>query len=530
MTGKTWALAILLILPSLFLYVGNNFNNAKYAGDPDYIYLMNAINLARGKDAGHIDNPGTPVMEIGSGLLYLHHMIQPTDGQTLQEAVLSNPDMYVELIRKLLLLLSTLALLFAGWFFYLRSENIWLALVIQFTPFLSVNVLERSWTTVAPEPLLLFVTTIYVVLLAWYYFDQSKPWIRYLVLFSIFGGLGLATKATFLPLLVIPFFLLRDWRHRLIYFSGTVASFFFFTLPAHKQYRGMFRWFEGLITHKGIYGSGEKGLIDPVEYGNSIIQIFGNNLFFTSLLIISITVLILHFAKNRKTPPYSARRLLMALVVTQLLAILIVAKHYHKNHYLLPELALSGIVFFFAVESLDELYGIKKWKKILPAGFLTLSIIVFTFVFIPELSVKNKGYAETNREFFEVQSLTDRDFSDQMRIYHYPDGLNKLSALKFGNGYSKLLNRFALDTLYPKAYFFNVMTRNFQHWETPVPVEDLVRKYGKKMIITGRPLSPDGMQLLNDYGLYVEPAWIGKFQAVYKVDSLSPALKQLAAR
>ena len=108
MTRKIWALALLLIFPSIFLFVGSNFNSAKYAGDPSYIYLMNAINLARGKDAGHIDNPGTPVMEIGTGVIYIHHLINGSDEKTLQEEVLHDPDKYVGLIRVFFILLIIL--------------------------------------------------------------------------------------------------------------------------------------------------------------------------------------------------------------------------------------------------------------------------------------------------------------------------------------------------------------------------------------------------------------------------------------
>ena len=530
MTRKIWALALLLIFPSIFLFVGSNFNSAKYAGDPSYIYLMNAINLARGKDAGHVDNPGTPVMEIGTGVIYIHHLINGSDEKTLQEEVLHDPDKYVGLIRVFFILLITLFLIFAGWFYYAKTDNIWMAFVIQFTPFLSINVLERSWTTVAPEPVLLFITTMYVVLLGWFYFDEKKSPVTYLILFAVFGGLGLATKTTFLPVLVIPFFLFKGWKNKLFYFLGTIAAFFLFTFPAHKEYKNMFRWYDRLIGHTGVYGSGDKGLIDVSAYFKAIPEILVNNPYFTVFLVLAVAIIIWVLVKRIQTKSTLAFKILSALVVANLLAVLIVAKHYFNNHYLLPVLSLSGLMFFFLVEVISGVFKLQKIKSYLSAGFLIIALVIFVFHSIPILQVKDKGYYDTNAELKKVETFMDCNYPGYLRIYHYPDGLNKISALKFGNGYSKILNRFALDDLYPEAYFFNVMFGHFQHWETAYPTVDLVKEYGTKMIITGRPLSPAGMQMLNEQGFYVDSVYIGKFQSVYAIDSLSAQLSQYSSR
>jgi hypothetical protein len=524
MIRKTWALAILLILPSIFLYVGNNFNRAIYAGDPDYIYLMNAINLAMGKDAGHIDNPGTPVMEIGAGFLYIHYFLDQPNDNTLQESVLKDPNKYLELIQKLLILLISLSLIFAGWFFFEKTGSIWIALIIQMTPFMSVNVLERSWTTVAPEPVLLFVTTLYAVLLAWFYFDQKRPGTHYWILFSIFGGLGLATKATFLPLLVIPLFLFKGWRSKLYYFLGTVAAFFFFTAPAHKVYGSMFRWFKGLITHKGIYGTGERGFIDFSTYLDNIGRIFLDNLFFSAALLLAVVIYTLYFFKHRKSGIGLHSQILLSLIVANGIGILIVAKHFHNNHYLLPELAMTGLVLFFSIETAGHIFQRIKWKTPFYIIFLGIVILVFALKSVPLLQIKNDGYRYTNQQYEEVNNFIELNYPGYTKIYHYPDGLNKISALKFGNGYSKISNQKALSRLFPQAYFFNVMTGDFQVWETPVPPARIFRQHGDNFIIVGRQIDFKGMQILNKHGIWVKPVFKKLFQAVYVVDSISPSL------
>jgi hypothetical protein len=119
---------------------------------------MNATSLARGVDAGHIDNPGTPVMEIGACILWIHRALEGPTTDSLQYEVLKNPDKYVNLFRQSFILLIALSLIITGWIVYSKTGNIWSAIIFQITPFLSVNVLEHAWTKVSPEPILLFVS------------------------------------------------------------------------------------------------------------------------------------------------------------------------------------------------------------------------------------------------------------------------------------------------------------------------------------------------------------------------------------
>ena len=534
MNSNTKYLFILLVVPLLFLLVGNNFQRAHYAGDPDYIYLMNAVSLSRGVDAGHIDNPGTPVMEIGACILWIHYFFEGPGTDSIQFEVLKDPDKYVNLFRQAFILLIALTLIIAGWVVYSKTRNILWGIIFQITPFLSVNVLEHAWTKVSPEPVLLFITTLYAALLVVFYFDDKKRPVFYLFVFSLIGGFGLATKATFLPVLVIPFFLLKNRKFSLYYLLGVIAFFFLFTLPAHAEYHRMFDWFIGIITHKGIYGGGEKGFIDASLYFENLVNIFRNNLFFTFILLISVVAVLL----KRVYPETSNRRkgrkskaVLLSLITANLLGILIVAKHYHANHYLLPVLALSGVTLFFSLESINVLFKRKIYLNGLQLVFIMLFLVVFFGWFLPVLQVKNRGYKETNKEYIEVNEIIKCNYDDYLQIYYFPDGLNKFSALKFGNGYSKLTNQDALSSLYPDTYFYNFMTGGFQLWERQIPHERIFGKFGKKIIITGRPMSQVDIEALNNMGIFINTIYKGMFQSIYELDTLnlSPYLKKIAS-
>lgn len=528
--SNTKYLLLLLLLPFLFIFFGTRFERARYAGDPDYIYLMNALNLARGHDAGHIDNPGTPVMELGAALLHLHILFDSNSEKSLQHQVLENPDIYVNFIRQALILLIGFMMAWGAWVIFIRLKNVWMALLFQITPFLSVNVLEHAWTKVSPEPLLLAICLGYSIFLFRYLFRTSTRILQLIIGFSLLGGLGLATKATFLPILIIPFFLIPGWKNRGYYFLGTVAAFFLFTSPAHKEYHTMFDWFANLITHKGIYGKGEKGLVDISSYFLNIQTIFRVNLFFSlSFLLNGVFILWEIFKKNPQKSLFFL--ILKSLFAAQVLSVLIVAKHYHANHYLMPALALTGFSLIVLFLNIKEKLSPKIYRYLAP-GFLALVAIWFFSISISELREKNEGYASTNEESEKTQQILKNEYSNYLKIYHYPDGLNAESALKFGNGYSKLSNQKGLNEVYPKAFFFNMILNKFEYWETGISVERLLRDYGTNWVITGRPFGQAAHNVLSGFGLKFNEVYRGMFQAIYVMDTaaMSPYLKSIVKR
>ena len=524
----------MLILPLLFLFIGINYQYTEYGNDPNYIYLMNAVSLANGDDAGHIDNPGTPVMEIGAIVIWIQDFLEGDSAESLQYKVLKDPERFVSLFRHTFITLIGLAFIITGWIVFVRTGNIYAALVFQIVPFLSVNVLEISWTKTSPEPILLVVTTFYVALLVIYYFNtKRKPWF-FIVLFSLLGGLGLATKATYLPLLVIPLFLIKGWKHNLWYFLGTVAFFFLFTSPAHAEYHRMIDWFLGFLTHKGMYGGGEKGFIDISVYFSSVIEIFRNNLFLSIILLVSIvTIVVYHILKRKKSIQFDPRniKILTALICATIIGILIVAKHYHKNHYLFPVLALSGVILFFSVELMKTLFKKKFLEKWIFGLFLLVVLVVFSLDFLPLLRLKYNGYADTNKQFEQVTNIINNKYRNSIQIIHYPDAINKLSALNFGNGYSKLNNQEALSAIYPQAYFYNVVDNTFRFWQFAIPYKQIFGKHGLDIIFTGMQMNDDDILALNDRGIYVNNVFKSKFQAIYELDTIktSRELKMIAA-
>ena len=162
---KSSLIPALLILPMLFILVGISFNRTQYANDPDYIYLVNALNLIKGQPVGHVDNPGTTVMEASAVILSVSSLFDGKQDQSLAETVVRDPDRSIQLIRVTFIVLIALLLLLLGWVAWKKTGSLWYALILQITPFLSANVLEHVWTKVSPEPVLFMVSTLLVIVL-----------------------------------------------------------------------------------------------------------------------------------------------------------------------------------------------------------------------------------------------------------------------------------------------------------------------------------------------------------------------------
>ena len=147
-----------LLLPLFFFWAGTKMHKVKYANDPEYIYLVNATAICDGKFVGHIDNPGTTVMQIGAASIAVKHLFSNPDNLPIVEHVFTDPDPFVNAIRFVILILNTVALFFLGWFAVKKTGSLWLALFLQLSMFISANTLDHVWTKMSPEPVLFLVS------------------------------------------------------------------------------------------------------------------------------------------------------------------------------------------------------------------------------------------------------------------------------------------------------------------------------------------------------------------------------------
>jgi len=524
---KKLQIFVLVIVPLVFLVVGFKFDRTKYSTDPESAYLLNGLNIAMGKSVGHFDNPGTTVQIYSAVGLRVTHFLRFT-GTDIQMDVLLHSEYYIEVLRYSLVVMNTLVLFALGFFALSFFGNLWLALLLQITPFLSVTLIEELYTKVAPEPILFATVALLTILLFKYYTSADGDKKKYVLLFALLSGFGLATKMTFLPFTIIPFIILEGWRRRFHYLLLIIPSFILFTLPAVKGYPQMAKWFIGLGTHTGTYGQGSTGFIDPVQYLNSLMQIAVNNTeLLIELVIVSFVLLAIWLMRKkiaRKTSDHGPI-ILLSLLIAQAASILMVAKHYHSNHYLFPALSLIGTVLVFmylvVIKNLKE-----KGHIFLNIGMpvLVAVIVAASILHIPDLTLAYKGYLMSNDDTNETMLRLNRDYKGYIKTYYYPTSFNEYSSLRWGNVYSRQFHTERLKQLFPEGLFYNAWDKSFQLWETSFSPGEFVAKYGGKILLIGGPRTEEEIKLVEDAGLKLKKLYEGRLQVIYEVDTANSAL------
>lgn len=517
------AVSILVILPVVFMFYGLNFHRTWFSGDPEYAYLLNGINIADLKMVGHTDNPGTTVQIYSAVVLSVSYFLNSSEKNGLRHSVLKNPDHYVELERKISVMINGVMILMLGIVSFFFLQNVWLSLILQMPPFLSSNLLEHAWTKVSPEPALVFTAAVFIIALLACYCSANRqnrfyPWI-----FALIVGFGLATKMTFLPLMIIPFILLEGRKRKWIYLLAVIPVFVFFTIPAIPMYPHMVKWFLNMAIHTGIYGQGEIGFIDPLRYVNDIGAILKNNIALAAGILATLTLFLILLLKGNFRNAISTHpelKFMAAVLTAQILGIFMVAKHYHSNHYLIPEISLIGLLMVFVILFVRNFFIEKKgWIcHLLPAGVLCVLITIALFN-IPYLVQADQGYRITNEEYGRIMRRIEKEYPGYVKTYYYPTSINPYSALRWGSVYSKHYSLPALCALYPEGIFYDTRINAFQLWETELPAGDFVRRYGSKILLIGGPMTGEEKEKVVKSGLALKEFYLGRTQAVYEVDT-----------
>jgi len=508
---------VVFILPLLFFFIGSNFNRAKYINDPNYIYLMNALCICKGKSVGNIDNPGTTVMQVAAATIAGTHLVSNPEKQPLTDHVIKDPEKFVEATRLIFTLLNSVVLALLGWVVFRKSKSLWAALLVQVTTLLSSNTLDYVWTKLSPEPLLFFITCAFTILIFYFYYEEDKTRWKYVWLFSLVTGAGLATKATFLPLVVFPLFVLPSFKRKMFYLLGTVPAFVLFTIPAITEYKALYYWFRNMFCHSGMYGNGAKQIIDPDTYLPNIIHIIDNNLIIGYILAAGILSLLIFILKKRNFKNRETG-FLSGLIATFIFGVLLVAKHYKADHYLIPILLLSGVTIFMVIQIINETFKLKILQKLL-LPLTALGFLIFTASVQPrKMEQINLDYKKASEEISSSYQLIKDEYPDYMPVNYYIFSMNKFTALKFGDDFSKARIRNDLKRIYPNTYFYEFSSNQYFKWNEKIELQDIIKQHGKKIILLNGPTDEKTLGEMKERGFPVKQVYHGSSQNLFILD------------
>ncbi len=490
------SLLLLFIIPIILLVSSINVIEKRgknwYGGgyDPSYAYLYNSLNIARFRLPGHADHPGTTMQITGAIILQAAWMVNPYGGENLTEAVISEPEHYLRILNISSAIIAAACVLFVGWLTLSVTSNIWLALIMQITPFISGLILYQAFLRISQENML-FVSSMVLsaFTLYWYYKHQEKKPGYFATGFGIIAGFGLVSKITFLPLLAIPLLLINTRVHLIKFIKVTVISFVAFTIPIIMLYPHMAWWFLNLFLHSGIYGTGEKTIFDASAYLVSLKGLLtGEPVYFALYLITFISLLALLLLRIIKKT-YINKPLTLILLgtfIVQTAGYIITAKH-PKLYYLLPYICTSGLVIVLLIDLITK--SLKPRLRFVISGTIAIPLVVLAI-----------DYGFTSRDkYYYTHSLNKYDQAWETAITEAKGGAiialnpgpSPIAASYFANAYSRSRYTALLQETYPDYYIYDTYKGELVDWSgQPFSIDDLMIKYNDNVVLIGHNIDP----------------------------------------
>jgi len=496
-----------LLLLAVHIYFFITVDNQDYGinTDPDYAYLLSAIDISQLGKSTMVLHPGTTYQLLGHLVMrctyYLHGNSAVDDFPT---SVIKDPTFYLNVLQGAFSMLNIILVFIIGVLTYSFTKKIVTGLFIQFTPLLSPQIIIFGFRKVTTDTLLISISLTMMILLvnrlhAGKFGRDRKEIYIFSVLFGIVVGFGLATKITFLPLAVLPLFIIPAFLPALLYLITAAAAVIIFTLPIISQYPTFFKFLFTISTHKGIYGHGDKSILDIDDYSRGMFLVIKENIPFIIIFLASIAAIVLVYTrwKSKKIPRTQARdigfKLLVGITATQIIGILFVARHF-KSKYLLPELCLSALALYLVYLKAEQFYpgamlpGHAVKKRFTLRCAVGVFFCAFSFLqTIQGVSDYHRTRSDKLREAMQIEKKLNSEFKDYCIVYYY-NASSVIFGLEFGNQWTPLYQEL-LNRVYGEKYFYNNKGHYVVSWnkKARIPLEDLKSRYNNKILFFGAP-------------------------------------------
>ncbi|HJX71906.1 MAG TPA: hypothetical protein VJ346_08140, partial [Bacteroidales bacterium] len=352
--------------------------------------------------------------------------------------------------------------------------NLAISLAIQLIPFLSITGLHFN-SIVMCEPFLVFAIQGIALQLALYCFaDKGSPGNGQILLLAFFTAIGLTTKIIFIPVFLLPFFVINGWTHRFKYIFITFFISAILLISAYPDWHLFVNWFKMLLFHKGIYGYGESGVVDIDLFIYSLKEIFSTDLLFSLLFVLILLYLSMRLVPGIKENIHRKNyRMVVGIIIVIIIQLLMIGKHY-LPHYLISVYSLVMIALLFSFTGFKKLSFLTKYSKwlysltVVLAGIFLIIRFLQSFHFSPNF----------RHPFTETVNYVNNNVGDKQRII--VEGFSsafKEYGLYFGLVFSsRSINKYrpVLKKLYPETFFYNISQDRYFDWISNVsPVEIL---------------------------------------------------------
>jgi hypothetical protein len=492
-----------LVIPVVFLITALQLTRAKGPQwlptefENPYAYLFNSLLLVDHQTPEHIDHPGTTTQVFGAAVL---RAFSSQPDEQLIRSVLAHPEKYLKEIHEDLLVFTALALWLFPWMTALAARSYLLGILIQ-APALFFRCLPNSCVMFGSD-LMVVPFSIAAVCCCSLLISPSSPLSRLDILLGIGAGttettymrtlafpalaaltglacaLGMATKLTFFPLMLISVFCCcRSIRNLAAFSAAFIVSLAVILLPIYPKLAKLVTWSVNLGIHNGRYGHGELGLPATSKLIEASSTLFAADPLVVIIpLVVGVGIAVLASFKpgvNTASGKVSLRTA-FPVVGMQILSFLVIAKH-PGLQYLIP-LSIStgfGFVLLFCAIKTADVGTIRK-----SFGWFALAVLLFlglkSFIEVTPALYTSKSSLKVDRLrlYQHAKELTKND----VRVdYYFSD--SPLYPLCFGNGLSRRVFGPLLASLYPNQLFFNVFNKQFETFTGYIPPETILKKY-----------------------------------------------------
>lgn len=381
--------------------------------DPDYIYLLDSLNILNLSAPGHVYHPGTTVQMLGALIIKAANPL--TGAAAITVDALGDPEFYLHLIGIVFMALNALGIFTLGVIAYRVFGDLLAAFFVQFAPFISMLILKNSYHA-KPEALLLLtmlvLLSVSLLTLKPGLLDANRN--RFAIAFGVIAGFGVATKITALPVFLLPLFVLWQWRAISVYGAAAFVALVIFTLPALGAYEVFYQWIVNISQNTGAYGSGSTGYVDWNDYPKNVFKLFKRPAFHVVFILSCVMVgLTLWRRRSISAFPKMETRLLSGIIIAQLVHVLIVAKQ-PSAHYLIPSFVMitTALVLAWRLASIMSV-GNDRRIKILRRGVGVLLLILAAAQSVSVVQLAG----ELSQGRRDALSFDDSRFAHCARIY-----------------------------------------------------------------------------------------------------------------
>jgi hypothetical protein len=406
---------IFLMLAILIHFISGKFYLLNT--DPEYFHFMNGLNLSiLNLAVDYIDHPGTTIEVLFAISAHIVNLLFP--GSDLISNALNHPEAFIHGANILLNVITACALFLLGYFTLKHTGNVPMALLMQLTPFYSIRLLIVSGR-VLPESVIIPILIFLILFIIKYIYDteQGRNSKLYALAFAIIGGLGMATKLSYFPFLIIPLFLLDAKKRIKQYLLYTPFAIIIFAFPLFINLGKSWRWYSNMLLHSGQWGSGDTNFVDLAKVPGRLQKIFDVDHALFILIGFAVIQLIIfysfRFFRNKGHLTILLKRTLLAVIVAIIIFVLFVTKHF-AYHYILPVLVLKAFVIFLIGSLLLSVIGSKNIRK-----YLSLAVFLLTLMLI----VPQSKYLGASVKIKQAQTAKFEDRERMLDSYNTKDNL-----------------------------------------------------------------------------------------------------------